>query len=382
MKSIQIYFSLLIVVGILSCQPQELPPIVNDTPVFFVAGDMVDLTAGEDDFYLFTTYEKDTSDVYNFNGRFAKTSDCDTDCNEELIIKIRDVQQTAIGETIDIDNSLSIGNFSYQLANPSVSNDIVVVDLVAEPEGAGPFVYLWAITVDTTATFVSPQVSLTFENTTNLPSINVCLTIINNSMNCQAQTYCNDVFLNSNTPDCLADFAVNFNPAQSLLSLETEMMNGIPPFTYTWSNGATTQNISEIINGPFSATYCVTVTDATGCVDELCKDIAINQGAMNPIVCSSRYSYVKTIEPGNGDILQLSTVFIQYTDTNGTTYRSDLQAQSSFSRFEIISIEDYENNENGEKTKKLKVSVECELFSSNGTPINFPFEGIIAVAYP
>ena len=45
---------------------------------------------------------------------------------------------------------------------------------------------------------------------------------------------------------------------------------GIPPFTYEWSNGETTEYIT-VPNE--EATYCVTVTDATGCVAESCIEV-------------------------------------------------------------------------------------------------------------
>ncbi|MEZ4949947.1 MAG: hypothetical protein R2784_11250 [Saprospiraceae bacterium] len=46
--------------------------------------------------------------------------------------------------------------------------------------------------------------------------------------------------------------------------------NGTPPFSFEWSNGQTT---SQIIVPEFDPTiYCVTITDATGCVSTACTD--------------------------------------------------------------------------------------------------------------
>jgi len=44
-------------------------------------------------------------------------------------------------------------------------------------------------------------------------------------------------------------------------SITTTVTNGIPPFTYTWSNGATTATLNDISAG----IYNLTVTDANGC---------------------------------------------------------------------------------------------------------------------
>jgi len=46
-------------------------------------------------------------------------------------------------------------------------------------------------------------------------------------------------------------------------SITIAVNNGTTPFTFVWSNGATTQNISNIKSG----TYTVTVTDANGCTN-------------------------------------------------------------------------------------------------------------------
>lgn len=44
-------------------------------------------------------------------------------------------------------------------------------------------------------------------------------------------------------------------------SIDLSVVGGTPPFTYTWNNGATTQDISDLSAG----TYLVRVTDANGC---------------------------------------------------------------------------------------------------------------------
>ncbi|NKQ39204.1 MAG: hypothetical protein HF967_07040, partial [Methanosarcinales archaeon] len=45
-------------------------------------------------------------------------------------------------------------------------------------------------------------------------------------------------------------------------NLSTSVTTGVPPYSYAWSNGATTPNLSNLIAG----TYTVSVTDANGCV--------------------------------------------------------------------------------------------------------------------
>ena len=206
-----------LVVLIYSCKPEELPPVQTGDPVFSVTGDLVNIIAGEDDFYLFSDYEKDDMDVYSFVSHFAKTGDCTSDCEEELLIKIRDIDQNTGAIDVDIENALSPGNYNYQIANSPISNDEVVLNLTAEPEGNGPFSYLWLITYSDTIfnsyTFTTETVDLPFSYNANVSLVNVCLTISDNNM-CQIQD-CKDISLNTNVVECQADFTLGGGPGNA-----------------------------------------------------------------------------------------------------------------------------------------------------------------------
>ena len=68
------------------------------------------------------------------------------------------------------------------------------------------------------------------------------------------------------------DFYLNKNDATtgSNGSIQTYITSGTPPFTYLWSNGQTTPNISGLNDGD----YTLTVTDINGCVKQ--RTVTIN----------------------------------------------------------------------------------------------------------
>lgn len=64
--------------------------------------------------------------------------------------------------------------------------------------------------------------------------------------------------VNVNIADLVLATAVTCNGATANINLT--VTNGLPPFTFQWSNGATTEDLTNVPNG----NYMVTVTDATG----------------------------------------------------------------------------------------------------------------------
>lgn len=67
-------------------------------------------------------------------------------------------------------------------------------------------------------------------------------------------------------------------PGQSAGSATVQVGIGNPPYTYNWSNGATTASISDLIGG----SYTVTVNDANGCSDTLTVFIQVSNATELP----------------------------------------------------------------------------------------------------
>lgn len=109
-------------------------------------------------------------------------------------------------------------------------------------------------------------------------------------------------------------------PTQSTCSLangsiDASVTGGVPPFTYTWSNGTTTQDLSNVLAG----SYTLTVTGANGCTRAITVDITNNNP---PINLTSAIVANTTCTGGNGSIdLTAAPANPNYTYTwsNGAT---------------------------------------------------------------
>ncbi len=153
------------------------------------------------------------------------------------------------------------------------------------PNGVPPYTYAWST-------------GATTSSISNLSSGLYTVTVTDNTGCSQVLNYfIADPVINAFTtvtnPNCGAegDFAINLS-----------VNGGVAPYSYSWSNGATSEDISGLTSG----TYHVTIADANGCaksIDVVVQPVVINWSctiappANNP-VCGSSNNPLSTLVAG------------------------------------------------------------------------------------
>ena len=79
-------------------------------------------------------------------------------------------------------------------------------------------------------------------------------------------------------------------------SIDLAVSGGASPYTYNWSNGSTTEDISGLTAG----NYCVTVSDTASCQDTVC--VTVNEPVCSSFTISSTVTDVSTSGGSDGSI--------------------------------------------------------------------------------
>ncbi|WP_344789457.1 Ig-like domain-containing protein, partial [Postechiella marina] len=88
-------------------------------------------------------------------------------------------------------------------------------------------------------------------------------------------------------------------------SIDINVSGGYPPYTYLWSNGETTQDITGVPSG----SYNVDITDDSGCLFTFATDVIVNEPKAltataaqdSPVVCFGEANGSATVTPAGGN---------------------------------------------------------------------------------
>lgn len=365
------YFIVFTCLLICSCKKEYPDVISNETPVFYfngnINGSAVNIQAGINDYYMYSSFVQDANKVYNFFGDLKQTN-C-TSCTNRIQFQINDYKTTVPNGSVVVDSSLMVKYYPIEVPGGTpngysvfFSPRIFSADSVQN--------YLWDFGDGSTS-----SVSNTLHTYSNSGTYNVGLAMIY-SNGCTSSVY-NSVKVKNINTQCMVNITGNtMIHAGDSVVLSALFGPACSSISYSWSNGggANTITVMPTVTTSYSVVACCT---SSSCCDTAAVTVTVVPPSQP---CLSNFDfYIDTLNGAN--TFGLSNITIRWTDNTGTTYTSNNAAQPGDSYFQIASVENYSNNEMGQRTKKLHVKFKCKVFSgSNSLQINNG-EAVIAVAY-
>lgn len=394
-----IFYNLLIIIGLLAgCKKIELEP--NDGEPLFTASVKLNgaeqlWEAGNNGYYMFSSFEKDAYDVLVFRGKIAQ-EDSLSCCFNTLEFLIRDSRENtggfeideAISTAIDYNFKDNSGNDStYILVNDTTWLANFVVSSYVQPQQ--PLVYYWDF-----GDGASDSTDLdSINHSYNLAPENRTVTLNTRAENNSCTSFFTRNIAVPNTPssNCNVNFSVEPDSNSGNIIIISAIATGISPYSYLWSDGSTSSSFQADPNsagGNFEVS--IFVTDASGCTIGAGLTSVINPGTIPPICLASfDFNIQQDVEVDTQliinplDSLQFSAVTIIHEDKSGNQYRSDRQPQLPSAFVRIIDVADYDLNKQGQKTKKISLLYTCRVWNEQGEFIDLTDgRATIAVAYP
>lgn len=341
----------------------DLPPNAFEDPVFELefaaAGSQQNLTAGEGEIYLFTTYAVDSG--LTCTGSFALSNCPDGDCPGSVTVEFH---LPPWSDTSDPNTIFLPGGFDFRYVDTTGGTSYDHLTLVADSTQLSYDSFLWtvdgsplsgdSVAIDLFSHPSTVQVQLSGEK--------------NNGTSSQALR--SIAIPPNNTTYPAVDILVENVGAISILNAQA---SGNGPFSYLWSDGNTASSLTT--DSTSQSFYAVTITDSLGQTASASISLVnVPLGSFRSVTFTENVE--KIVVPSSNE-----GVALQWVDAQGIIWRSDRQQQPS-GNFTILESEPYERNEKGEMTRKMQVTFSCLLFNTQGDSIQFSGEGVIAVAHP
>lgn len=375
-----LWFSIFLIGGCVS--DVELPKPTEGEVIFQASatldGEALNLSAGKDERFMFTEVVTDSNNVLLFKGTLGNVG-CQY-CSGSLDFEFTQ----AANSTQFPEISLGVSN-SMTYRNSVIPMNIIGYDVSFEMDlqGTAPFTMIWNFGDGTTATTNNRAIQHQYQ----LAGIyNVCVYVID-ATGCENEI-CRTISTD-NSMNCGVNFTVhNFIGFQNTFYFNT-YTSGVPPFVYDWSvvtdtNGVSsfTQASPTVLINQIGSSMAATVfmTDSRNCQASVLQMIDYN----NPdAICLQQYDYQSNPLMESGLVQDyFSTFRIRYVDENGIIFASDLGPQAAYQMLEILNVEEFEMNDNGQPTKKVTLKFACKLYDEDGNSKDLEDgTATIAVAY-
>ncbi|MFT4755165.1 MAG: hypothetical protein ACI9GM_000822 [Salibacteraceae bacterium] len=353
-----------------SCNP-ELPTADSSAAVFFVKGvlngQIVELSAGDNSYYMYPSVNDDSLGIRYFSGLLGKVN-CQNQsvCPETFQISIRELEIRSQGR-LGINENIKPSRYIFR-GPPEYFFTSYKASFFSKsfPIGLG---HVWDFGDGTSSNEINPEHYYLNQN----DSIVTPVLWVTNGTGCDNSVSFETRF----SSPCEVDFTPKYlNGHLSWSSLPNagrtelwDLTNGYMPL-----GPANLPPLDSVF------TACVKSTDAsTGCVSYKCKNIVLDT---NLVQCVANYDVIKETVV-SADVRDYAQATISYINEAGEKYASDLYDQPIDNYFEIVEVEDYTKDENGNSTKKITIKCMVRLYGESETDfLDFTSEkSIFAISY-
>ncbi|MES2678304.1 MAG: hypothetical protein V4635_00400 [Bacteroidota bacterium] len=362
----RLIYTLLTCVMLSSCKKNELPKNEEEagTPVFYfkcnVNGVPMKIEAGKNTYAMQASHFQDKNNLYVYESQL-KQATCSGNCSYAMSVQINDVMLRELNAAQEVNSALSVGIHPY---NDGVWQPVFYRGLFRAEKDDGD--YLWTFSNDNSTvqgrevekifqSAGSCTVKLDYDNIGGLGSESLTKKF---KIGSHLQAYIKSTF------------------DASTLKYKFSSSTEGDGFKYLWDFGSNGQSSSPGPELSFSSPH---YNNPTLTLINSKNDTCVTKYQIRD-TSAPNANYISTFTPFLNPKLA-SAITIGFTDQNGVNYSSANINQPVSSRFEIISVEPYKNNEKNEATKKVKIKFNCSFTSANG-PINLTDgEAVIAVSY-
>ena len=373
MKLVNYCIILLLLFAGISCRKKEYPESTTEgAPVFIcsmnINGAPTSLQAGVNNYYMYSSFQQDSNNVYGFVGGLRQNN-C-TNCANSILVQINDFKVLPVNANAIIDSSIVPGGYSYLLSTAASFYSTQFQSSYNKVASS----YLWNFGDGATSSNANPfhiykkagkyKVSLTVNGTSS------CVNSVNSFQNIG---YLGNGFITSIHVDSVMGKSLTFSAVN---------LQGSGSYSYLWDFGDGTNastNINPTHNYQFIGSYPVSlrIIDVVNNDTAYAKYNAVTQNDISS--CAANYSISSVNLTPN--TLGLSNIIISWTDANGTVYTSKNPLQPASSYFTIVSVDNYQNNDSGQTTKKLHVKFKCTVYNGTNSILIDNADAVICVAY-
>ncbi len=361
---------LILILLVLACQKKKYPEsVIEGAPVFsmkaIINNQSVSIIAGINDYGNFNSFVQDSNSIYNFYSELKQVN-CSGTCPNSLSIQINDSKISATNAPVIIDSVLSLKNYDYLRGTNPNTYTASFSSSFNKPIGA----ILWDFGDGTTSTNANP--THVFRNgrynvSLKIQSQNGCESAVNMPFKFSSNSYSNSVKITeSNISSTTKQFNANLTglAAQNYKwSFGDGTFSNLPNPTHNYTNGGSYPvelRVINVNNDTLIAKYnVVTQNDVSSCAT----------------------NFFATALQGIPNTKGLSNVVVNWRDANGVLYSSNNPLQPNSSTFEIVSIDNFENNSNNELTKKIKIKFTCRVYNGSNSLLIKDAEAIMAISY-